>query len=190
MKTSQVSAVDWLLLLVAVTATGLLGLSYFRPNVPEAAEPVDRSALVPAVGQRLSDLSVFAEDGSLGTASLGEDPVLVVAFRSDCNFCEANAENWRSLLDEAAGHARIVAVNVEGRHIAEAWLGRQNLEVDEIWVPAEPQQLGSAWNINGVPTTILLTRDAVVSYAAAGVLTAADATAFRELVKGGPVSVP
>jgi predicted DCC family thiol-disulfide oxidoreductase YuxK len=166
--------VDLGLLVLAAAAVSLAALSYLRPRPQRAARPPVKAT----VGTRLAALDPA---GALFTGSRDRraaSPVLVLAFRSTCPYCEANAANWVTLLRQVQRPIRVLAVSMEAAAEARMWLRKHSLAVDSLVTLATPADF-AAWSFSAVPTTLVLDRTATVIYARAGVL---DEEAIRSIV--------
>jgi hypothetical protein len=177
---SKARVLDTFLIIAVTCSVGIAGLSYFRPlqSAGPSLPPPDAS---PLLGKALPQMPVLMADGRTKEYTLAATgrPTLLIVFRSTCPACERNAATWKELGVAAQGKAGVVALNLEGPDVAEAWLRRQGILPDELLLPTAPDQYVAAWSIGAVPLTIVTDGANIVRFAHVGVLSATQVAAAR-----------
>jgi peroxiredoxin len=139
-------------------------------------------------GRTLPRITVQAANRSDTTSLLdfaAAPATLVLAFNSECQFCELNVASWRSLIDQAASYPglRILAVADEPLPSAAGWVVRSELQVQFAAVPSTPGALRSQWHLAAVPATYLVDSTGRVARAMFGVLTKSEVAAVLRHVR-------
>lgn len=162
---------DGVLLLVAIAAILLAGLSYARgPAFGDTDAGFTTGTEL--LGRELPPVAALPWEGGADDpiSFQGDGPVLTLIFTSTCSYCEANASRWRGLVRALPPGTRVLAVNLESPAIAESWLSRHGMDAVSRAVPSNPGELSALWGIHWVPLTLVVEPDGRVAYARYGVL--------------------
>lgn len=137
------------------------------------------------IGTTLDDLELFGANDTRRRTTFGVDgrPTVILAFRSDCRYCEQTAAAWRQLTLDLSTRARFVAVTVDDPRTARRWTSRHQLPVRDIWVPVDETSFRDQWRLVGVPATVTVDSTGRVTYAHFGVVRAEQASAISAVVR-------
>lgn len=140
------------------------------PPVPVVGQP-DQPPL--PVGDSVPALIGLAEDGGIDVFIPGSSDgrmTFAFAFRTDCPFCEATAPVWADFARERPDSVRFVAISVQGRQPAAAWLERHGIVVDQLVAVSSPQDVAIGWGLDVVPTNYVVNQAGVLVGARRGQL--------------------
>jgi peroxiredoxin len=165
--TKRFNVVDAALVVLALVTVTFAALSYLRPRTV-VTDPAGASL----VGTRLSGIDVRDAQSNTRKFEFVGQPgrVLVLAYRSDCPFCEQNSVNWRSLVARVQRRGRIVTLSPDSVAKAGEWVRRHNVRVDEDLIPVDFPGVMQSWHLVGVPTTLVVEPGGKVIFSKVGVL--------------------
>ena len=123
----------------------------------------------PRQGETMPDLAGTDLDGHPLTISFASSdrPSLLLVYSPQCPYCEKNLAQWHSLLSDRLTSS-VFLLDVSG-HMTRQDAGKMNLPVLSGLIRlSNSSRLES--NLSVTPTTVVISRDGLVKYAALGVL--------------------
>ena len=128
-----------------------------------------------AAGDRLATLPARQLDGTTTTLqfSRSRHETLLLVFTTTCPVCEENTASWISLYERFHKDFDIVGIAVDDIEFTASYASRLGLPY-RVVIPDDVASFPGKYNINAVPTTILVGKDGRVKQVRTGPLTDAD----------------